>query len=115
LAKSTTEDHRKAYTTFASPIAFFCLVGAVGVAFLSVLVITLTALIPGFDFPNSTYQFLDLPAISVLLPIGGMILLAPLAIGKAFSSPKAEAETSDSRMYAVLDALKLKGHIVKHV
>jgi hypothetical protein len=109
------EVHMKSYTTFAIPIAFFCLVGAVGVAFLSVLVITVTALMPGFDFPNSTYQFLQFPVLSVLFPIAGMILLAPLAIWKAFSTPKAEAEASEPRMYAVLAALKLKGHIVKHV
>lgn len=71
------------------PAGLVCLLGACGIAVLFVIAITASSV--GFDLPFSYFQYLSLPALSVALPVAGILALLPFALRLAFAT-EASAE-----------------------
>jgi hypothetical protein len=79
------EQFMKNYIFFALPAAFACLVGTGLLGVLTLLVAVAHSLMPTAVQPFLYYQYLNLPILSVALPVIGMALLAPIALHLAFA------------------------------
>lgn len=66
------------------PAGLACLLGACGIAVLFVIAITASSL--RFDLPFSYLQYLNLPVLSVALPVVGILAFLPFALRLAFAS-----------------------------
>lgn len=66
------------------PAGLVCLLGTCGIAVL--LTIATTASSVGFNLPFSYLQYLNLPVLSVMLPVVGILALSPFALRLAFTS-----------------------------
>jgi len=63
------------------PLAALVLVGTCLVTVFDLLVVLMTSVGLANEAPSSYYQILDIPIISVTLPIVGMILFAAILLG----------------------------------
>jgi len=63
------------------PLAALVLIGTCLVTVFDLLVVLLTSVGIANEAPSSYYQILDIPIISVTLPIVGMILFAAILLG----------------------------------
>jgi hypothetical protein len=74
----------KNYSILSLPIALVSLIGSCVIAFLSLALTVANSLVPGLMLPNSYYQALNFPLLSVLLPAVGITVLLPIALNLAF-------------------------------
>lgn len=79
------------FDKLALPIALGCTLGSVGIAGLALLVITLSSLDPTAQLPFFYFQKLNFAAVSVLLPVVGVVALLPIVLRYAFGQAEAEA------------------------
>ncbi len=81
----------KKYSLLTLPVVLGALIGSVAIATLSVLVITLGSMDLAGALAFKYYERLNLAALSVILPVAGMIALLPLALYQAFKQEVVEA------------------------
>jgi hypothetical protein len=86
------------------PAGLLCLLGACGIAALSILVITASSV--GFDVPFSYFQYLSLPALSVALPVVGILALAPFALRLAFGTEASAKKTEVAKLEDLKSAVE---------
>jgi hypothetical protein len=79
----------KNHTDSLVPFAAFAVIGACLTSFLSMLVVFMTSVGWGHGLPLFYFQKLNLPALSVALPIVGMILFAAALLGLSGQSEEA--------------------------
>jgi hypothetical protein len=82
------------------PIAALVLFGTCLVTVFDLLVVLMTSVGVANEAPSSYYQILDIPIISVTLPIVGMILFAAILLGLPVKPADADESTAtERRMY----------------
>ena len=82
------------------PLAALVLFGTCLVTAFDLLVVLLTSVGIANEAPSSYYQILDIPIISVALPIAGMILFAAILLGlPGKPSDSIESTTTERGMY----------------
>ena len=74
----------KNYSIFSSLAGLASLVGSCAISGLTLMIVVAGTLVPGLRLPFSYYEALNLPALSVLLPVAGMLVLAPFTFYLAF-------------------------------
>ena len=103
----------KRYPFLALPIAAGCIATSSLIAVLSVIVISMASVDLASGLPFTYFQQLNLPMLSVLLPLIGMVALLPIALRLAFghevslptiehaaaSEPVAPVETPQEKYY----------------
>lgn len=78
------------FDKLALPVALVCLLSALGIGALALGVITVGMFDPTSVRLFGYFQQLNLPTLSVLLPVIGMIALAPIVLRYAFGKTEAE-------------------------
>jgi hypothetical protein len=96
LVHIVKEQRMKNLSNILLPAGLLCLLGACGIAGLSILAITASSV--GFDLPFSYFQYLSLPALSVALPVVGILALAPFALRLAFASEASAEKTEVAKL-----------------
>src|SRR5215475_252714 len=82
------------------PLAVLVLFGTCLVTVFDLLVVLMTSVGIANEAPSSYYQTLDIPIISVTLPIVGMILFVAILLGlPGKSSDSVESTTTERGMY----------------
>ena len=82
------------------PLAALVLIGTCLVTVFDLLVVLMTSVGLANEAPSSYYQTLDIPIISVTLPIVGMILFAAILLGLPGKPADAvESTATKRRMY----------------
>jgi hypothetical protein len=79
------EQPMKKYPLFALPLGVATLACTFLISVLSGVVILMHALIPTAQMPFFYFEYLNLPVLSIALPIIGMLALAPIALWMAFA------------------------------
>jgi hypothetical protein len=86
------------------PLAALVLIGTCLVTVFDLLVVLMTSVGIASEAPSSYYQILDIPIISVTLPIVGMILFAAILLGLPVKPADAdESPATKRRMYPSLN------------
>jgi hypothetical protein len=91
------------------PLAALVLIGTCLVTFFDLLVVLMTSIGLANEAPSSYYQILDIPIISVTLPIVGMILFAAILLGLPGKPTDAVESTATRRgMYPSMNEERKK-------
>jgi len=91
------------------PLAALVLVGTCLVTGFDLLVVLMTSVGLANEAPSSYYQTLDIPIISVTLPIVGMILFAAILLGLPGKPADADQSTATRRrMYPSMNEVGKK-------
>jgi hypothetical protein len=91
------------------PLAALVLVGTCLVTFFDLLVVLMTSVGVANEAPSSYYQIMDIPIISVTLPIVGMILFAAILLGLPGKPADADQLTATRRrMYPSMNEVGKK-------
>lgn len=86
------------YTLLSLPVVLGCFLGSCAIGALTFAIIVADSLVPGLTTPNSYLFALNFPMLSVILPVVGMLLLAPTALYLALTpnAPAKEVERTES-------------------
>ena len=79
------------------PLAALVLIGTCLVTFFDLLVVLMTSVGLANEAPSSYYQIMDIPIISVTLPVVGMILFAAILLGLPGKPADAVESTATER------------------
>lgn len=74
--------------------ALACLLGACMTGGLALIVVIIDAFVPTAKMPFFYIEYLNIPILSIALPVIGMLILAPITLRMAFSREEAAAPTA---------------------
>ncbi|MDX2032247.1 MAG: hypothetical protein SF339_16355 [Blastocatellia bacterium] len=81
---------------FAMIPALACLLGACMTGGLLLFVVIINAFVPTATTPFFYVEYLNIPILSIALPVVGMLILAPVTLRMAFSREEAAAAPTAS-------------------